>query len=47
MGRVTPFLVTFWYHRLERCKIRKLIVPEVNAREAAMVEGVLVYPVSL
>jgi magnesium chelatase family protein len=26
-------------------KIRKLIVPEVNAREAAMVEGVLVYPV--
>ncbi len=26
-------------------KIRKLIVPEVNAREAAMVEGVSVYPV--
>ena len=26
-------------------KIRKLIVPEVNAREAAMVEGVEVYPV--
>ena len=26
-------------------KIRKLIVPEVNAREAAMVEGISVYPV--
>jgi magnesium chelatase family protein len=26
-------------------KLRKLIVPEVNAREAAMVEGVSVYPV--
>ncbi len=26
-------------------KIRKLIVPEVNAREAAVVEGVEVYPV--
>ena len=25
--------------------IRKLIVPEVNAREAALVEGVEVYPV--
>ena len=35
-----PIAITVWAN-----KIRKLILPEINAREAAVVEGVSVYPV--
>src|SRR2546430_13083637 len=45
MIRRPPRSTLFPYTTLFRSKISRMVVPELNAREAAMVSGVTVYPV--